>query len=193
MPLKMFLFLVLVCVCSLSIAVPGKVFAAAINCNPVPSICEGTDNADTMTATNVQLDSQNNYKAEGLKGDDVMSFDISNIFGLFVAGDEGNDRISLKTPLTGTHGASAFGDSGDDTIAISAAFGGAHGGEGSDKISIRSTVESFLFQNDDLNTPDGKKDILNCNGSPHSKAYISLEDGDTATRCEKVITTQINP
>jgi hypothetical protein len=175
-----------------SILFPTGVFAASINCNNVPQECVGTNDADKMTATKVVLDNQNNYKAEGLKGDDNIDFDISNIVGMFVAGDDGNDKLSLKTSLTGRHGASGFGEDGDDTIVISASFGAGHGGKGADKISIRSTSESFLFQHNEINTPDGKKDVLNCNNSPNSKAYISLEDGDAAVGCEKVITTQGN-
>ena len=190
--MKALIVAVLLSLCTGSVVLPVEVSAAAINCNNIPQECVGTDKSDSMVATKVVLDNQNNYKAEGLKGDDNIAFDISDIFGMFVSGDDGNDKISLKTSLAGTHGASGFGEKGDDTIAISAAFGAGYGGPGADKISVKSSKESLLYQNDVINTPDGKKDLLNCNGSPNSKAYISLEDGDTVIGCAEVITAQGN-
>lgn len=178
-----------------AISVPNLAWGATINCNPIPNVCTGTGNADTMTATGSSGNGQ--YQINGLAGSDTIYANELSGFDSFLVinGGDNDDKIIAKR--TGGQGLQARGDAGNDLLTLNAGAGtqSVHGagGPGSDTITVSGGVnEVQLRQNNDGNDPDGSKDILNCGGAPDSTAYISEADGDIPVNCKVVIKSAIS-
>ena len=167
--------------------VPVSVFAANTDCDHLPDPCNGTEKADTVTASGIE-GHVTSYAIFGNGGEDkinVKNVDIT--FNLLIRGGADNDIITASSDRN----IGATGDEGNDIIVISGtgALTG-FGGTGADKVTAdeRGSSPVQLFQNFITNEPDGKKDFLDCKNHFFSIAYISAEDGDVAVHCDTVKT-----
>lgn len=133
-------------------------WAATIQCQPFPPVCNGTNGSDTMVG-----DDELNAMI-GFAGNDVMT------------GKGGNDLLSAfpgDDVVSGGKGLDSIaGDTGADRLA---------GGDGDDKIA------HFTFGNNpNALDPDGSKDVVDC-GLGNDEAWINVSvDHDTASGCETV-------
>ena len=155
---------------------------------------EGGD--DLITVTSVSADAaMRDSDAMGGDGDDTINItaqnsgDVAGIISGVVAGDDGNDRISIIATSTGgtaTGDISGFvrGDQGDDSITIAASsasgdargvtyYGYVYGGDGNDNISISASatngqatgVDTGIVYGDNGNFGGAGNDIISITAS----------------------------
>ena len=192
----MYKLILLICAVGIaSILGPVEVFAATVNCSSIPTRCVGTDSSDTMTAYGSPAVPYPEkpyypYNIEANAGSDsvIVNGDLPAIFN--ITGGEGNDRI-LVTTTSGScsNFCNVDGEGGDDVPSVSGTHIGGMGGTGLDRITTSgSPVILYLWQNDERNSADGSRDVLDCKGVLKSTALINLEDGDVAINCKDIIT-----
>jgi hypothetical protein len=176
-------YLIGILIIAMTVTFPSSIFAANINCNQVPDPCNGTDTADTMTASD--LGDNTIYNINGLGGSDkIVVKNVDKTFTVAIRGGEGDDRIIG----TSDRNIGGIGDEGDDIIMVSGdGTVGAFGGPGADKLIVDSK-SGIIFQNLPSNEPDGKKDLLDCKNVLGTVAYISPRDGDVAVHCQNIKT-----